>query len=424
MFHIRRLSPGLLLIGVLLLANCRGQQGEAGPVGPAGPAGPFGPQGPAGEDATASQTFVGAEQCGSCHEEEYGRFALSGHANALHEINGSAPVYPYDDLTAGVTSPPGGHSWADISYVIGGYGWMARFVDQEGYVITGDAAQYNFANEDLETAAEWVAFHPDEQVSFDCGRCHTTGYAEQGHQNNQVGIDGTWVFEGIQCERCHGPGSRHAEDPQGVRMVVDRSSQLCGDCHVRGDKASIVASDGFEEHNQQFSDLYNSKHFALSCVTCHDPHASSQYADETLNPNAGISQVCTACHWSQEAIQKVSFHRNAECVDCHMPPMAKSAVADAETWQADIRSHQFAINPDPDAPQFSEDGSQVMPYLTMTYACGQCHNGDFADVKDPAEMAAAARGYHTFIPPTSTPEPTAVPEDSAGEAEATPTAVP
>jgi len=279
----------------------------------------------------------------------------------------------------------------------------------------------------LETTAEWVAFHPGEEISFDCGRCHTTGYAEQGHQNNQEGIDGTWTFEGIQCENCHGPGSRHTEDPQGVGMVVDRTSQLCGQCHVRDEKALIAANDGFEEHNQQFSDLYNSQHFALSCVTCHEPHASSQYVNETVNPNQGISQVCESCHWSQEAVQNVRLHGGVDCVDCHMAPMAKSAVADPETWRGDIRSHQFAINPDPEAPQFNEAGTQVMPYLTLTYACGQCHNGEFADVKEPAELAAAARGYHTFIPPTATPEPTAtaVPEtDTEGDAEVTPTAEP
>jgi hypothetical protein len=62
-----------------------------------------------------------------------------------------------------------------------------------------------------------------------------------------------------------------------------------------------------------------------------------------------------------------------------------------------------------------------MPYLTLTYVCGQCHNDEFADVKEPAEMEAAARGYHTYIPPTATPSPT--PEATAVP-EATPTPQP
>lgn len=428
MFRRHVLLPVLLLFS-LMAVSCAGPQGEAGPVGPAGAAGPLGPVGPAGEDATASQTFIGAAQCGSCHEEIYARFVLTGHANALSAINNQPPVFPYNDITNGLPEPPTGYTWADVSYVIGGFGWMARFVDANGYMITGEAAQYNFANENLELAASWAAFHPGEQVAFDCARCHTTGYAPQGRQGNREGIDGTWVYEGVQCEKCHGPGSRHAEDPQGVRMVVDRSAQLCGHCHVRDDKAAMDASEGFAEHNQQFSDLYNSKHFALDCVTCHDPHASARFADAELNPNKGISQVCQACHWEQAVVQNVSRHGRVTCIQCHMPLMAQSAVGDLDTFTADIRAHQFSINPDPNAPQFSDDGAQVMPYLSLTYVCGQCHNNDFADVKEPAVLEAAARGYHTWIPPTATPTPT--PEATAtstplstGVPEVTPTPEP
>lgn len=421
MSHGRELLPVLLLLS-LVMVSCAGPQGEAGPLGPAGPAGPMGPVGPAGEDAAAGQTFVGAAQCGSCHEEIYDRFLQTGHANALAAVsNGQPPTFPYDDITNGLPAPPAGYTWDDISYVIGGFGWMARFVDNDGYVITGETAQYNFANENLETDASWAAFHPGEQVAFDCARCHTTGYAAQGHQDNREGIDGTWVYEGVQCEKCHGPGSRHAEDPQGVRLTVDRSAQLCGHCHVRDEKATITAREGFAEHNQQFSDLYNSKHFALDCITCHDAHTSARYGDAERSPNKGISQACETCHWPQERVQNVSRHGRVTCIQCHMPLMARSAVGRLDTFTADIHAHQFSINPDPDAPQFNEDGTQVMPYLTLTYVCGQCHNGDFADVKEPAVLAAAARGYHTWVPPTATPEPT---PESTAVPEATPTSQP
>ncbi len=32
-----------------------------------------------------------------------------------------------------VPDPPEGYTWEDISYVIGGYGWKARFIDLEGH---------------------------------------------------------------------------------------------------------------------------------------------------------------------------------------------------------------------------------------------------------------------------------------------------
>jgi hypothetical protein len=201
-------------------------------------------------------------------------------------------------------------------------------------------------------------------------------------------------------------------------MVIDRDSQACGECHSRDEKALIQASDGFAKHNQQFDELYNSKHFAISCVACHDPHASVKHADEAVNPNQGIRQQCQTCHWQKE-FQNNRLHLGVgvACIDCHMPPMDKSAVANPDTYTGDIRSHQFAINTDPEAPQFSEDGSQAMPYISLTYACMQCHNGEKATEKDAETLQNMASGYHT--PPLPTPTPTPTPEPTP-EATATP----
>lgn len=420
------MSRGLAFLVALLslswlLVGCSGAVGPAGPLGPAGAPGPVGPVGPAGSDATASQAYVGADKCGQCHDEIFASFRLTGHANALTPIeNGQAPAQPYDAVTGGIPQPPDGYSWDDVSYLIAGYGWKALFVDQDGYVITGAdesaATQYNFANDDVGTPAEWVSYHAGESIQMTCGTCHTTGYAPQGHQDNREGIVGTWAFPGVQCEVCHGPGSLHAADPQGIQMSIVRDSQLCGDCHVRDNPATMDAADGFELHNIQYEDLYNSKHFALSCVTCHNPHASATYADETTNPNQGIQQTCTTCHW-QNVTQKNRRHLGVDCIDCHMPPMAKSAAADLSLFTGDIRSHQFSINPDPNAPQFSEDGRFVMPYLTLAYACQQCHNGEIGSRQEPEALSAMARGYHDL--PTPTPSPSPEPEPTV-EPTATP----
>ncbi len=407
------------------LVGCAGPQGEAGPVGPAGATGPIGPVGPAGSDAAASQEYVGSESCAECHEAEYNKFILSGHPHKLTKIeNGEPPQLPFDSLTGGVVDPPQGTTWEEITYVIGGFGWKARFIGADGYIITGDEnakTQYNFAHEELEIPAGWVAYHAgEENLPFDCGACHTTGYTPQGHQDNLEGIIGTWSSPGVQCEACHGLGSRHADDPQGVRMVLDRSSQLCGQCHVRGNPALIDASDGFEQHHEQYEDLYNSKHFAISCVTCHDPHASSRFVDEEVNPNKGISQNCKSCHWA-ELTQKNRKHHNVDCVDCHMPPMAKSAVGDLERFTGDVRSHQFSINPDPEAPQFDEEGAFVMPYITLNYACRHCHNGEDYSNQDITDLASMALGYHDRATPTPEPSPTPeLSEEIEPEATATP----
>ncbi|MEK6255733.1 MAG: cytochrome c family protein [Chloroflexota bacterium] len=394
------------LLMVSFTAACTSGSDNPGPVGPAGPAGPPGPAGPSGDQASLGQEYVGSQQCASCHETQYAPFILSGHPYKLTRVtNGSAPEYPYDSLTGGLDELPTGYTWNDISYVIGGFAWKARFINTSGYIITdtpdssGDSAylnQYNFANDAVGTDESWVGYHPgEENKPYDCGGCHTTGYSPLGHQNDMPGITGTWALEGVQCEACHGPGSQHVQAPQAVSMELDRSSQLCGSCHVRNNPAVIDASDGFEKHHEQYEDLYSSKHFATSCVTCHNPHASAVYADTDVNPNKGITQSCESCHW-QNTTRKVDKHSSkiVSCTACHMPPMGKSAVADLGIFTGDIHSHQFSINTDPDAPQFNEDGSAVMPYLTLQYTCGWCHNGVEYSEKDITTLALFAEGYH------------------------------
>lgn len=404
MRHTTMLLFGVLVIALFLLAGCAGPEGPAGASGPPGPAGPEGPQGPEGspgEPAQVGAEYVGSATCSGCHRDLYAKFVLSGHPYKLNKVvDGQPPTYPYSE----VLEPPQGYTWEDISYVIGGYNWKARFIGMEGYIITGDenaTTQFNFENETVGREAGWVAYHPGEQKPYDCGSCHTTGYRPQGNQDGLEGIVGTWAEPGIQCEACHGPGSNHVSNPYGVALEIDRSSQLCGECHIRGSISSIDASGGFTRHHEQAEEFYASKHMALTCVACHDPHASTINADEELNPNSGIWNDCEDCHFQQAANQKPSFMANIlTCTDCHMPPMAKSAWGNADAYSADVASHLFAINVDPDAPQFSEDGSVTFPYITVTFACQSCHIDGATRAKaglarSIEELVEFAQGYHS-----------------------------
>ena len=339
--------------------------------------------------------FVGADSCADCHEAEAAQHALHGHNFKLNRVvDGVPPTYPFTE----VLELPVGYTWDDISFVIGGFAWKARFIDLEGYIITGDenaTTQYNFPLIDDRTGdviveENWVAYHAgEENKPYSCGSCHTTGYNHDSDTNmyGLPGLIGQWTEEGIQCEECHGPGSLHAENPINVQMLVDRDSESCGNCHYRGGEGVVESSGGFIKHHEQYEEIVTAPHAALDCVNCHNPHQSAVWASE-VNPNRSIRNDCLSCHFDTVNIDEHE-DEGVTCVDCHMPPMTASGARNADLLWADVKTHLFQINTNPDAPQFSEDGSSVMPYITLEYACTRCHSDWTVD-----DMEDGAKGYH------------------------------
>jgi hypothetical protein len=409
--HRKFIIAGLLLLATLLMGACAGAEGPPGSVGPAGPPGPEGPQGPAGAAgepaaaAGAAAEYVGSQTCGGCHEETFEIFMQSGHPYKLNlVVDGQPPDYPFTE----VPEPPEGYTWDDILYVIGGYNWKARFVNKEGYIITdapGESgneeyvSQYNFANPIVGTEAGWAKYHAgEENKPYNCGTCHTTGYSPEGNQDGLPGLVGTWAEPGISCEECHGPGSLHAANPQGVAMVVDRDAEQCGDCHIRGAIEEVNAKGGFIRHHEQYEELFQSKHITLDCVICHDPHVGviqlrvAQESDPTVNTTR---TQCENCHFKQAQYQDSQIHPSvAECIACHMPRVTKSAVGNAESFTGDIRTHLMAIDPT-QIGQFTEDGSAALSQLGLDFACRSCHvSGGSATPKTDEVLIDKAIGYH------------------------------
>lgn len=393
----------LSMIVILMLAACsgepgaegqQGQEGAQGQPGPSGDQGAPGAPGPAGVDGVGftPPAFIGAEACAECHQELFDVFMQSGHPFKLNRVeNGEAPDYPFTKLPG----PPEGYEWEDISYVIGGYNWKARFIDQDGFIITGDedgTTQYNFYNPDLDLGDEWVPYHPGEETPYTCGECHTTGYSPDGNQDGLAGLVGTWAEAGIQCEECHGPGSLHASHPMSFEMKVDRDSAACGDCHFRGVVEDVDASGGLIKHHEQYEELFQGKHATLDCIQCHDPHIGVIQLRNT-NAEETTRTSCEDCHYKEAEDFKLEFHPK-NCLACHMPRVTKSAVGDPERFTGDIRTHLMAINPN-QIEQFTEDGSESLSELGLNFACRNCHNEKgLAFPRSDEELIDAANGMH------------------------------
>jgi hypothetical protein len=83
------------------------------------------------------------------------------------------------------------------------------------------------------TTAHFKAYatlaNQDKQYNLDCVGCHVTGYEKPG------GSTVTFVedLKDVQCESCHGPGSRHLGEPTNRKFIVSRPQRsLCAaSCH-------------------------------------------------------------------------------------------------------------------------------------------------------------------------------------------------
>jgi len=304
----------------------------------------------------AGDGYVGAERCKACHQREYENWMRSGHAHIIRE----ALQTPLDPLFL-----PEGISQEHISYVIGGYRWKTLFLDQDGYIITTTPrgpgkTQYNLGSD------TWVDYQPGQKISYDCGRCHTTGYSPEGHHKNLQGISGTWMHDGVQCEACHGPGKIHASS--GNKADIRIKDQSCLGCHATK-PLDIIPLDGtflasYTEGNQ----FLKSPKRDFLCVECHDPHLPSAES---------IRQTCASCHPDvAETYRGSLMHRvGVACTDCHMAPAEVIAEGNPAIYEGDFKSHLFKIDYMEEFPEEVREGLRVNPgYLSVDYACTRCHH--------------------------------------------------
>jgi predicted CXXCH cytochrome family protein len=208
------------------------------------------------------------------------------------------------------------------------------------------------------------------RVTYECLFCHN-GYPEHLASSDLSGSDPVFpevLPNGIDCQRCHGPGRDHIEAVQTGRDLAQvreaivnpstldpaRQMEVCLQCHLestssrlpnflrrfdRGvfshrpgepladsmlffDYASGTGHDDTFDIAHQGYRLRKSACFLqsagqLTCTTCHDPH-------DVLRGEAAKSHyiaVCQNCHEdSVETLVQAGVHTaSGDCLTCHMP---------------------------------------------------------------------------------------------------------
>lgn len=240
-----------------------------------------------------------------------------------------------------------------------------------------------------------------QTADYQCNGCHTTAFSAR--KDGQ----GKYVFSrqenGVGCEVCHGPGSKHVAS-QGQGNIVNpaklgtwQQEQLCGQCHSRvtskQDKdfafplgytlgqtdlqdrvafwtysttpGNFWGNEDARKNRQQYHDTMRSGHMAaaVTCSTCHLDHAAVHQQGSLKLPRG---QQCIGCHTAQKAMFEGSVHaqKGVVCVDCHMAKMANRAGATLKTPKApwDVTAHTMRVVSPGEAGVFN-----------MRSSCDTCH---------------------------------------------------
>ena len=206
-------------------------------------------------------------------------------------------------------------------------------------------------------------------IGMECMSCHNAYPSyEDGSLNKYHSIP-----QGIDCERCHGPGEVHVKEKMSG-VIIDTSKYIdysivnpkklekelqfdvCSRCHLQGTtvlkngknwddfKPGTKLSETMETYIPRYENdnsfimashvdrLQQSECYdigGITCITCHNPHKSvTNLSDSYFN------NKCMDCHNVCEEVPS-----NLDCISCHMPKSSSSDIP-----HVSITDHKISVH--------------------------------------------------------------------------------
>lgn len=357
------------------------------------------------EDGTSSQSsasttgYVPAQACAACHRSIWESYAKTGmarsfrraRAETLGEFDRGATLF-HAASESHYTMSRRGDGWYQRRHQIGFDGKETNIVEKQIDYVVGSgnhARTYLHRKADgslFELPVSWYSEkggswamnpgydRPDNEgfrrkIQYECLFCHT-GYPQIKPGSDTGGSEPVFpkrIPEGIDCQRCHGPGEAHIRatasgKPEQIRAAIvnparlstDRQLEVCMQCHLETTSFRLPHAIGRYErgvfsyrpgeplgdyqlqfdhepgsgHDDKFeiaghayrlrkSSCFTASAGRLTCTTCHNPHdiGHGEKAMEQYN------DTCRQCHASALKAKVASGKHTAQpgCIGCHMP---------------------------------------------------------------------------------------------------------
>ncbi len=207
-----------------------------------------------------------------------------------------------------------------------------------------------------------------------CLQCHTVG---AGLPTGFKDETATPAFAHVQCENCHGPGAKHAENPDdlAVRPVNTLSANLCGGCHS-------------DAHHPTYEEWETAGHSKVA------DHVAEYF--RTIGP-ARI-QACGPCHSGSARLSMLlnkslptgdeAANTGITCVVCHDPHSATANGSQLRNPTSSLIPFSYST---------STNTNFKAQYNASVSICGQCHNSRGGTWKDGGRPPHHSQQYNMLI---------------------------